>query len=88
MLRNNTFNLIKYILDSRHHVTGCKSDHTKSISVQPSCPAFVVKHLGGFCMLFAINFDDEANRQAAEVCEIRPQRKLASEAMAVYRSAP
>jgi hypothetical protein len=81
---NHALNLFQHAIDAGHHIAGGEPDHVKAVTVQPCGPTYIVQRLRRFGMLIAVNFNNQANRQAAQIREIWPERKLPSEPMAVH----
>jgi len=79
---------LKHAIDARHHVAGREADHMKAIFIQPCSAMQIMRHLSGLCVLIAVNFKDQSNRQAAEISEIGSERKLSAKAMSVHWFAP
>jgi hypothetical protein len=53
--------------------------HAVAFSFQPSRPHIIMGFVLGFCVLRAVDFDQQSGRHAAEVGNVRPDRDLAPE---------
>ncbi|HSC19767.1 MAG TPA: hypothetical protein VLC74_12730, partial [Rhizomicrobium sp.] len=79
---------IQHMADAGHHVCCGETNDMKAIAVQPFSAADVVQYLLRFSMSIAIHFDNQSNRQAAEIGKVWAEWKLPAEAMAVNCFAP
>ena len=69
--------------DIRNDLVRPESYHAKMVAIEPCCTARIMHHLRTFAMLATIHFDHQARRQADEIREVWPQRKLATKAQTV-----